>query len=365
MPRGRRLARARARFAAGRLATGLAVVLVVIPAACLAYLLTRRSAHDDVAPAGQAAGPRPLIPVPSLTVRPWPGLSRAGWDRATVRRGFQIVLGVLCAMSFVAGLVLAVAGGGKPGSLTLGARLSPMRAATANRARAAAWIARQVSPDVTVSCDPGMCEQVRKSGFPATRLKALPPPPGHPLGSSVVVSTPAVRRQFGARLAAAYAPLVIAAFGSGAERVDVRAVAPGGAAAFKSRLAAERADRISAGAQLMRNKNIHASPAARAALRAGQVDSRLFATLSVLASEMPIRLVAFDDLPPGGSSAVPLRGAEIDVTSPAARSAVLAFLHAQRAPYLPAAASITRGASGQSLVTFRFDALGLVAVGGP
>lgn len=290
-------------------------------------------------------------------------MSRAGWGRATVRRRFQVVLSVLCAMSFLAGLALAVAGAGKPGSLTLGPHLSPMRAATANRARAAAWIAQQVSPNVTVSCDPAMCGQVRKSGFPVTRLKALPRAPGQ-LGSGVVVSTPAVRRQFGARLAAVYAPLVIAAFGSGAERVDVRAVAPDGAAAVQVRLASERTDRVSAGSQLARNQNIHASPAARAALRAGRVDSRLLDTLSVLASEMPIRLAAFDGLPSGGSSAVPLRGAEIGAASPAALSAILTFLHAQQAPYLPAVAAITRNDSGQSVVTVRFDALGFMTVGG-
>ena len=101
-----------------------------------------------------------------------------------------------------------------------------------------------------------------------------------------------------------------------------------------------------------------------AALRAAQVDSRLLGTLSVLASEMPIRLVAFAGLPPGASSAVPLRGAEIGAASPAARSAILTFLHAQQAPYLPAVAARTRNDSGQSLVTVRFDALGLMAVSG-
>ena len=280
-----------------------------------------------------------------------------------MRQRLWIVLSVLCAMSFAAGLTLAVAGVGKPGSLTLAPRISPERVATANRARAAAWIAQQVSPNVTVLCDPEMCGQVEKSGFPATRLKALPAV-SNSLGSGVVVSTPAARDQFGARLATVYAPLVIAGFGSGAERVDVRAVAPGGAAAFKSQLASEHTYRISAGSQLVGNKNIQASPAARAELRAGQVDFRLLATLSVLASEMPIRLVAFGDLPPGASSAVPLRGAEIGAASPAALSAILTFLHAQRASYLPAVAAITRSASGQSLVTVRFDTLRLMAAGG-
>jgi hypothetical protein len=363
--RGGGLAPVRARFATSRRAAGLAVVLLVIPAACLAYLLTRIDAPGEVAPARQPAGIR-AVPVPTPATRPWPALRRtAGWRRASLRQRFSAVLSVLCALSFLAGLTFAIAGVGQPGSLTRGQHLSPMLAATASRAQAAAWIAQQVSPSVTVFCDPGMCGQVRKSGFPASRLRALRRTPGGSLGSGVVVSTPALRNQFGARLAAVYAPLVIASFGGGAERVDVRAVAPHGAAAFQSQLASDHAYRISAGWQLVRNQDIQASPAARSALRAGQVDSRLFATLSVLASQMPIRLVAFGDLPPGASSAVPLRGAEIGAASPAALSAILAFLHAQRAPYLPAVAAVTRSASGQPLVTVRFDALGLMADGGP
>jgi hypothetical protein len=359
------LAPVRTRFAASRRAAGLAVVLLVIPAACLTYLLTRTVARGEGAPT-QPVSIRPRVPMAPPTVRSWSAIRRAaGWRGASLRQRFWAVLSVLCAMSFLAGLTFAVAGVGQPGLLTPGPPLSPMRAATASRARAAAWIAQQVSPDVTVLCDPEMCGQVQKSGFPASRLRALRRAPGGSLGSGVVVSTPALRDQFGARLAAVYAPLVIASFGSGAERVDVRAVAPNGAAAFRSQLASEHTYRISAGSQLVRNKDIQASPAARAALRAGRVDFRLFATLSVLASEMPVRLVAFDDLPPGASSAVPLRGAEIGAASPAALSAILAFLHAQRAPYLPAVAAITRSASGQSLVTVRFDALGLMPARGP
>jgi len=56
---------------------------------------------------------------------------------------------------------------------------------------------------------PEMCGQVQKSGFPVARLRSLPPMHGDSLGSGVVVSTPAVRNQFGARLATVYAPLVI------------------------------------------------------------------------------------------------------------------------------------------------------------
>ena len=87
-----------------------------------------------------------------------------------------------------------------------------------------------------------------------------------PLGSLLVVATPVIRNQFGTRLASVYAPLVIASFGSGAERVDVRYVAPGGTAAFESQLAADRKNRIAAGEQLLTNKHVQASAAARQAL---------------------------------------------------------------------------------------------------
>ena len=286
-----------------------------------------------------------------------------GWRQAGLRRRIMIAASVLAAMSFGAGVTLAATGTGQPAPLAQGT--APLQAAaTANRVQAAAWIAGQLSPNVTVSCDPQMCAQVRSAGFPAARLTIARPAAGDSLGSSVVVATPAIRDQFGTRLAAVGAPLVIASFGSGAERVDIRAVTPDGAAALRSQLASARTRDISAGKQLLGNKNIQAAPAARALLLTGQVDPRLLVTLSALASQMPLKLVMFDDPSPGASPAVPLRGAEIGAASPAGLSAMLAFLRAQQAPYLPAVAAITRSASGPSLVTVRFDAQPLADVGG-
>ncbi len=194
---------------------------------------------------------------------------------------------------------------------------------------------------------------MRAQGFPAGRLTSLPPTANGPLGSGVVVATPAVRDQFGTRLASAYAPLVLASFGVGADRVDVRMVAPKGAAAFEAQLASVHAQLVSAGTELLRNSNIEATPAAQAALLAGHVDSRLLVTLSALAAAMPLRLVAFGDASPGASMAAALRGAEIGATSASGLSAVLTFLHAQQAPYLPALVTSIRG---QSLVNVQFDA---------
>jgi hypothetical protein len=288
----------------------------------------------------------------------WLGIRRAvGWPQANRRQRWMVTLGAICALSIVTGGLLAAAGVGRPGPFV------PLPAAAANQALAAAWIVQQVSPGVPVSCDRAMGRQLRASGFPAARLRPLPAAASSTPGSGLVVSTPAVRNQFGTSLATAYAPLVIAGFGFGAERVDVRVIAQDGAAAFKSQLAADHAFNVSAGAQLLRDQNLQVAPAARAVLLTGGADSRLLATVSVLAAETPVQLVLFDDPAPGATPAVPLRGAEIGARSPAGLSAVLAFLHAQRGTYRPAAVSVASGVSGQPVVAIRFDAPGVLVAG--
>jgi hypothetical protein len=232
---------------------------------------------------------------------------------------------------------------------------APARA-TASEVEAAAWVARQVSPGTVVSCDPVMCGQLRRDGFRAGRLLTLGPDTRDPLGSGVVVATPAVRGEFGARLAMVYAPLVIAGFGAGAGQVQVREIAPDGAATLAAQLADQHALLASEGRALLQNRTIQATPAARSALLAGHVDPRLMATLSVLSGQLTIQLVAFDAAPPGASPAVPVRGVQLGAASASGRSAILAFLRAQRGTYRPAVAAVARGAGGQSVVTVRFDA---------
>lgn len=255
-------------------------------------------------------------------------------------------LGVLAATGVAAGVVAVT----RPGSAP-----APTPAAVANQAQAAAWVALQVSPGTMVSCDPATCGQLRRSGFPATRLMTLSPATPDPLGSAVVVATPAVRSQFGAQLASVYAPLVIAGFGSGANRVEVRAVAPDGPAAFETELRAQHASLSLAGQQLLRNRTVQASPAARADLLAGRVDPRLLANLSVLSSQLTIKVVAFDGTPPGASSAVPQCGVQLGAATAQERSAIVAFLRAQRGAYRPALVATTVDGQDQPVVTARFD----------
>ena len=241
-----------------------------------------------------------------------------------------------------------------------------IRAATAARDQAAVWVARQVAPSAIVACDPAMCAALQASGVPAGRLLMLGTTAADPLGSDVVVATPALRTQFGARLETVYAPAVIASFGSGAARIDIRAMAADGAAAYAAALATDRGARMAAGRQLLHNRRIQAGSGVRAALRAGEVDTRLLAMFAALAAEQPLRILALADPSPGVVSLVaPYRGAEIAPgragTKTAAQvRAMLSFLRAQRLPYLPMQAAL----AGRSALNIEYSApspLGLLS----
>jgi len=155
---------------------------------------------------------------------------------------------------------------------------------------------------------------------------------GDPFGSGIVMSTMAVRSQLGPRLATAYAPAVIASFGSGASLVQVRVTAVGGAAAYHSAMRADLLARKVAGGELNGNKAIRIPSSARAELADGRVDSRLLITLAALAHRVPVKIVRFSDSGPGASPGMPLR--MLTVTAPTAGylRQLLIFLRAQRPP---------------------------------
>jgi hypothetical protein len=318
-------------------------------------------------PATPASQEEPSWPaVASTTVRLW--LDRHQRRPAVRRRRLVLLLSALLAMALGAGVTLAFT---QRGTESAAQRPSgpaqssnELQAAAAARHQAAVWIGQQVAPDILVGCDPEMCNELQSSGFPAGQLHELQPSAPDPLGSQLVVATSVIQSQFGTRLASVYAPLVIASFGSGAERVDVRYVAPNGTRAFDSQLAADRKARVTAGEQLLTNKHVQPSAAARQALLAGQVDPRLLVTLGTLADLMPIHLVAFDDPSPGATSDVPLRGAELGAAASKGLLAMVAFLSAQQGQYKPAVASITQIAHGPSVVIVRYDAPGPMGLGG-
>jgi hypothetical protein len=312
----------------------------------------------------------------ATTVRLWVERHPVFGRQAARRRRVTAALAAVAVVALAAGVAGVVLGhattspraapphaaapaGGQPGQdpAALGA--------AATRDEAARWITAQVAPSAVVACDPAMCAALQADGVTASRLVVLGTAAADPLGSDVVVATAAVRSQFGARLESVYAPALVASFGTGAGRIDVRAIAPDGAAAYQSSAAADRRDRISAGTQLLGNPQITAAAAAQAALRAGDVDPRLLMLLAALAVQQPVRIDSFGDAAPGAGSAVPLRSAVIAPRASGAKAgaltqSLLSFIDAQRQPYLPLHASL----DGTSALTVEYAApspLGLLS----
>src|SRR6202041_2781965 len=287
-------------------------------------------------PAGRGAPSWATVAV--TTLRLWRQRhTRRGRGSASRRRRGVLALSAVLAMAVGVLVTLAFTGKGESAQQASSVHSgdpapstpSALQTAAANRNQAADWIAQQMLPSVLIGCDPLMCQALSAAGVSASRLSVVQPSAPDPLGVEAIVATPALRSQFGPRLATVYAPLGLASFGSGAQRIDIRYLAPGGTAAFEASLASARQERMEAGRQLLSNKHVQAAAQARGALLAGNVDPRLLITLGLLAHEMPIRLVLFDDSPPGASSWVPLRGPEIGASASAGLSAMLAFLAQQ------------------------------------
>ena len=266
------------------------------------------------APAGPvtpAPAPAPQAPVrpplPASTIRPVPvGRARAasGAGGSAARRRYRVTGAVAAGVAVILAVTLTLVFRQAPPSTT------PKHVPTAAQTRglAAAWIAGQVSPTALISCDIAMCQALAADGFPPYDTRPLSPG-GSLLASTLVIATAAVRHQLGAQLAAD-APGVIASFGAGASRVDVRVIAPHGAAAYEAALSADLALRKQSGTEFLSSSRVGVSAQAGARISAGQVDSRLLIMLATVASYRPIMVVSFGDAAPGASLDVsPLRSA--------------------------------------------------------
>ena len=131
--------------------------------------------------------------------------------------------------------------------------------------------------------------------------------------------------------------------------------------AYRAALAADRAARRKAAAQLVASPRNHARGAARRELLTGQVDSRLLITLAALSVSYPVDVVAFGDSAPGASAGLPLRAMEIAAAGgPASRPARLrrirSLVLAQHAVFRPAHVSLARLARGGTALRIEFGA---------
>ena len=316
-----------------------------------------------------AANPAPPWgPVLANTIRMW--ARRRFWPATTRWRVISAL--ILAAVLFCGGAVTValtrgmVAGKGAMGTGAADGGQPPgdaaIAAAAAARTAAAAWMARQVDPAAIVACDPQMCAVLQSKGIPAGRLLLLGAGNAGPLGSEVIVSTAAVREEFGSRLTSVYAPVALATFGSGSAEVAVRVVAADGAAAYLRSLQADAAARRAVGALLLRNPDVRVSPADRRELAAGQVDARLLSAIAALATPYHLDITGFGAPAAGASPGVPLRSADIAPAPAGPRpgavtlDAVKRFLLAQQATFRPADVTTVRLASGQTVLRVEFTA---------
>ena len=322
--------------------------------------------RDDRDP---ASSPDVLFNAGALTKSAGPvrrpgGQAEPSWGRVLVN---TVRLAVVRRRWRLAALVLALAGaavaalwlaGGLASAPSRAARVpaagaGPPPAVAGAQARAAAWVAGQVSGNAIVACYPGMCAALQEQGVAAARLMPLRSAAASPRGAGVLVTSPSA----GGQLAVRYAPALIASFGSGGNRVEVRAVEPGGAPAYRAALRADLAARRAAGSQLLRNPHIRFTGPGVAQLQAGQVDARLLATLAALAAQYSFRVTAFGAAAPGA----PVLFREVAITGIGrGLPAALAMARAQNPPYLPAHAAVV-GQTGLSIEFAAPSPLGLLS----
>jgi hypothetical protein len=242
------------------------------------------------------------------------------------------------------------------------ARISQLSAEAGARTQAVTWILHQVSPAAVVSCDTQVCTDLASRGVGSSNLLLLGPASNDPLGSDLVVATAAVRNQFGNRLAV-YAPAVIASFGSGTARIDIRWVYAGGANAYRAALPAALSVRKAADAQLLTNSQVALSATARAQLLSGQIDPRLPLLIVIMAQSHPLRIADFASQSPGGGPASLLRWVDLATSVRAAHLTHAAylgwmrsFIDTQRAEYHPVWVQQVTLRTGQAVLRIGYGA---------
>jgi hypothetical protein len=206
-----------------------------------------------------------------------------------------------------------------------------------------------------------VCADLAQRGY--SNLETLGPGSTDPLGSTLVVATAAIRAQFGRRLASVYAPAVIASFGSGNAKIEIRWAFPGGTSAYRAALEPDLDARKTQDAQLLTNSHITVSATARAQLLSGYIDPRLPMLIAAMTAAYPVRIVDFGDQPPGGGPASLLRSMDLATHVSAAHLAAPAYIswmqglvNAQWAQYLPKSSKLVTLPAGQTVLRIEFDA---------
>jgi serine/threonine protein kinase len=356
-------ARPSAREALGELVAAGAQPVGPLPPVAPALPTDEATSSSPRAPAAPTDPPHDPSDA-SLGSKLWP--VRQGSDRAWWRGRAAAVLAAIVLVAAVGALAFKLLSRGPSSEQPTGARpgtglAHPTEAEI--RAQAETWVRQQVSRSAIVSCDSQVCTDLQQKGFPSANLWTLGPEATDPLNSDLVVATADIRAQFGSRLASAYAPVIIASFGSGNARIDIRWVYPGGTAQYQRVRGPTLHRRKATDAQLLANSRLTISSTARAQLLSGNVDPRLPWLLAAMAHYHPLHVADFPNQSPGGGPGSLLRSVDLATADGAAHRARAAYLgwmrnfvNAQRPPYRPAWSQQVTLPTGQAVLRIGFGA---------
>jgi serine/threonine protein kinase len=231
------------------------------------------------------------------------------------------------------------------------------------RAQAVDWIMQQASRADIVSCDQLVCQELVNKGFPSANVLPLGSGSNDPLGSTLVVATAAIEAQYGGRLESVYAPVVLASFGEGSAKINIRWLYPGGTAKYQSVARGDLGSRKTAEAELLTNNQIQFSAAAREQLLSGDIDPQLPELLATMADIHPVDVVDFVDQSPGGGPASLMRAVDLAMVDSSAHMTPAAylgwmkgFIDSQRAQYLPVWTQSVRMSTGQVVLRIAYGA---------
>jgi hypothetical protein len=204
---------------------------------------------------------------------------------------------------------------------------------TSTSKSAATWIIQQVDTSDSVACDAQMCTALTAAGFPAAREVQVGTTTQSLSAAQVVVVTPQLRRYLRAvnsRLNRYVAPPALASFGG----ISVHAVAPNGATTYETQLSQDIRARLQAGVHLLDSNGVTATPSARNALTAGQVDSRILLLLQAVSDHEPVHILEFSDSGPEASPGVPFRVVDLAITGPGVGQNAAQYIATLRATLL-------------------------------
>jgi hypothetical protein len=158
--------------------------------------------------------------------------------------------------------------------------------------------------------------------------------------------------------AALRSSVVLAVFGAGEDRVEVRRIfseGPDQAARASAATGHDPAAAAQAGAELARNRSVDLSPSARRALLAGKVDERIMTTLVAVAADRPVSVISFTSDPAEAGTGAPYRSVSLRARTDDAARAIRRLLADQVPPHRPA--DIEVGPEAQMTVTYPHTAL--------